>query len=134
MTFSIIGFDPKTGDLGVAVQSKFICAGLIVPWAKANTGAIATQAHANTTFGPNGLDLLQSGLSAPQVLDKLIAGDDEKMCEHRQLAVIDKKGEVAAFTGKECFYWAGHITGENFSCQGNILISGETIESMASAF
>ena len=134
MTFSIVAFDPKTGDLGVAVQSKCICAGLIVPWAKANIGAIATQANPNTTFGPNGLDLLQSGMNASKVLDKLISNDDVKMREHRQLAIIDKNGSVAAFTGKECFYWAGHLTGENYSCQGNILISGETVESMASAF
>jgi uncharacterized Ntn-hydrolase superfamily protein len=132
MTFSIVGFDPNNGDLGVAVQSKFICAGMVVPWAKADVGAIATQAHANTTFGPEGLRLLQSGLSTGEVLAKLISPDEMK--EHRQLAIIDKNGQSAAFTGKECFYWAGHIQGENFSCQGNILISEETVESMASVF
>ena len=132
MTFSIVAFDENTGDLGVAVQSKFICVGAIVPWANTGIGAIATQAMANVSYGPKGLDLLKSGLGAKVVLQKLIAADNEK--EHRQLAIIDAKGEVDAFTGKECFEWAGHIVGDAFSVQGNILISEETVESMARAY
>ena len=131
MTFSIVARD-DSGDLGVAVQSKFICVGALVPWAKAKVGAIATQAHANVSYGPTGLNLLESGLGAKEVLKKLIGDDNER--EVRQVAVIDFKGESACFTGKDCFEWAGHITGDNYSVQGNILISEETIESMAKAF
>lgn len=132
MTFSIVGYDPNTGDLGVAVQSKFICVGLVVPWAKAGVGAVATQAHANTTYGSNGLALLKSGLGVKEVVQKLTGPDD--MREHRQVGVIDINGEADAFTGKNCFYWAGHIVGDNFACQGNIMISQDTVESMAKAF
>ncbi|QEE15840.2 DUF1028 domain-containing protein [Promethearchaeum syntrophicum] len=132
MTFSIVAFDPKTGDLGVAVQSKFPCVGSVVPWAKANVGAIATQAFVNTTYGPMGLKLLEEGYSASEVLSKLLKDDDLR--EQRQVGIIDAKGNAVAFTGKECFYWAGQVVGENFSCQGNILVSDETVRSMAEAF
>jgi uncharacterized Ntn-hydrolase superfamily protein len=132
MTFSIVAFDPNTGDLGVAVQSKFISVGSIVPWSQAKVGAIATQAYANTSFGPRGLKLLNEGLSSQEVLDKLLSEDDSR--DHRQIAVIDALGEAAAHTGSECYYWAGHEVGTNFSCQGNILISEETVQSMSSAF
>ena len=132
MTFSIVAFDPKTGDLGVAVQSKFPCVGSIVPWAKSNVGAVATQANVNTTFGPRGLKLLEEGFSSSEVLSKLLEDDDLR--EQRQVGIIDAKGNAVAFTGKDCFYWAGHVVGENFSCQGNILVSDETVKSMAAAF
>lgn len=132
MTFSIIGYDPNTGDLGVAVQSKFMCIGIVTPFAKANVGAIATQSWINTTYGPRGIEMLETGMGAKEVLKKLVSTDE--MREYRQAAIIDSKGEVDAFTGKDCFYWAGHIIGDNFSCQGNILISEETVESMAKAF
>jgi len=132
MTFSIVAFDPKTGDLGVAVQSKFPCVGSIVPWAKSNVGAVATQANINTTFGPRGLKLLEEGFSSSEVLSKLLEDDDLR--EQRQVGIIDAKGNAVAFTGKDCFYWAGHVVGENFSCQGNILVSEETVKSMAEAF
>ncbi len=132
MTFSIVAFDPKTGDLGVAVQSKFPCVGSVVPWAKSNVGAIATQAFVNTTYGPRGLKLLEEGFSASEVLSKLLEDDDLR--EQRQVGIIDAKGNAVAFTGKECFYWAGQVVGANFSCQGNILVSDETVKSMASAF
>ena len=131
MTFSIVGYDPNTGDLGVAVQSKFMCIGIVTPFAKANVGAIATQSWINTTYGPRGLQMLEKGMSAKEVLKKLISADE--MREYRQAAIIDSKGEVDAFTGKDCFYWAGHIIGDNFSCQGNICYEG-TVESMAKAF
>ncbi len=132
MTFSIVARDPDTGDLGVAVQSKFIAVGALVPWAKANVGAIATQAWANVSFGPKGLKLLQQGLTAREVLKKLLADDDNP--EVRQVAVIDANGEVDCHTGSRCFEWAGHVIGDNYSIQGNILISEETVESMAKAF
>ncbi|MCP4762068.1 MAG: DUF1028 domain-containing protein, partial [archaeon] len=132
MTFSIIGFDPENGDFGVAVQSKFICVGSVVTWAEAGVGAIATQADANTSFGPRGLEYLKKGINSKEVLEKLLQKDDKR--EHRQLAIIDSNGNAAVHTGKECFYWAGHIVGKNFSCQGNILIGEDTIQDMASAF
>ncbi len=132
MTYSIVGYDPNTDDLGVAVQSKFMCVGAIVPWARANVGAVATQSWINTTYGPNGLSLLESGMVPAQVIQKLTMNDEQK--DDRQVGVINNKGEAAAFTGQACFEWAGHIIGENYSCQGNILISEETVQSMASAF
>lgn len=132
MTFSICGYDPVTGDLGVAVQSKFICVGMVVPFVQANVGAIATQAFCNTTFGPNGLKLLKQGYSSQDVIQKLLSSDPDK--NHRQLGVIDAQGNAAAFTGKECFYWAGHVVGENFCAQGNILTGGDTIHEMGKAF
>ena len=132
MTFSIVAYDPKTGDLGVAVQSKFISVGVIVPWAKINVGAIATQAMANTEYGYKGLELLEQGFTAQEVLNQLIENDPER--EHRQIGIVDGKGNAAAFTGSECFYWAGNIVGKHFTVQGNILVSEETIQEMAKAF
>jgi len=132
MTFSIVAYDPKSGDFGVAVQSKFICVGPVVPWAKANVGAVATQAFANTTFGSQGLELLGKGYNSAEVLTALLKDDELK--DQRQVAVIDKTGKAAAWTGKDCFYWAGHKIGKNYSCQGNILIDENTIEDMSKAF
>ncbi|MHA1611619.1 MAG: DUF1028 domain-containing protein [Promethearchaeota archaeon] len=132
MTFSICGFDPDTGDLGVAVQSKFLCVGMVVPFVKANVGAIATQAFCNTTFGPRGLELLASGLSSQEVVNRLLRDDPDR--DHRQLGVIDAKGVAASYTGKDCFYWAGNVVGENYSAQGNILVGPETVEVIAKAF
>lgn len=132
MTFSIVGYDPNNGDLGVAVQSKFPAVGSVVPWAEANVGAIATQAWANTSFGPRGLELLKSGLGAVDVLQKLISVDEMK--EVRQIAIIDSKGKAVCHTGVDCFEWAGHFCGDYFSCQGNILISEDTVTAMARTF
>jgi uncharacterized Ntn-hydrolase superfamily protein len=131
-TFSIVGFDAATGDLGVAVQSKFFAVGAVVPYAKTGVGAIATQAFANTTFGPRGLELLAKGLHARAVLDSLLAGDPQR--EQRQVGVVDARGNSSVHTGKECLVWAGHLSGENFTAQGNILVGKETVEAMASAF
>lgn len=131
-TFSIVAFDPSNGDLGVAVQSKFIAVGSVVPWAKAGVGAIATQAWCNVSFGPDGLRMLEEGLSAPETLQKLLQRDPRR--EVRQIAIIDVKGGVAAHTGKGCMSWAGHVTGSGFSCQGNILAGSEVVESMARAY
>ncbi|MBN2155865.1 MAG: DUF1028 domain-containing protein [Candidatus Lokiarchaeota archaeon] len=132
MTFSIVAYNPKNGDFGIAVQSKFICVGSIVPWAKANIGAVATQAMANTTFGPRGLELLGKGYTSEEVIVELLK--DDQLKDQRQVAVIDKTGKAAAWTGKDCFYWAGHKIGKNYSCQGNILVSEDTINEMAKAF
>lgn len=132
MTFSIVAWDPETGDLGVAVQSKFLAVGPIVPWAKANVGAIATQSFANTSFGYKGLELLEQGLTAAQVLDKLLENDPEK--ESRQIGIVDNHGNAVSFTGKECFAWAGHLVKKHFAVQGNILISQETINAIATAY
>jgi uncharacterized Ntn-hydrolase superfamily protein len=131
-TFSIVGFDPDSGDLGIAVQSKFLAVGSVVPWAKAGIGAVATQSLANTSYGPEGLKLLAEGLSAEEALEKLISSDKEK--DLRQVGIVDAKGRSASFTGEKCFDWAGHICGENYACQGNILVSKETVEAMARTF
>ena len=132
MTFSIVAYDPKNREWGVAVQSKFVAVGSIVPFAKANVGAIATQALANTSYGPKGLQLLQSGLTASEVLEQVLTGDD--LMEERQVGIVDMKGKVASFTGKNCFEWAGHIVGKNFACQGNILASEKVVQGMADAY
>lgn len=132
MTFSIVAYDPRTGDLGVAVASKFLAAGSIVPHARANVGAIATQSYANEYFGPKGLELLEKGLEPKDVIIKLLSEDPDR--EKRQLAVVDSKGRAAAFTGKECIEWKGHEARENFSVQGNILAGPQVIDEMAKAF
>ncbi|NLJ81390.1 MAG: DUF1028 domain-containing protein [Firmicutes bacterium] len=131
-TFSIVGYDPEAEEWGIAVQSKFLAVGSVVPWAQAGVGAIATQSYANTTFGPNGLRLLSQGKSAQETLDLLLAEDPGR--EKRQVGIVDFQGRAANFTGKECFDWAGGVTGENFTAQGNILVSKETVDAMADVF
>ncbi|MCL2492382.1 MAG: DUF1028 domain-containing protein [Coriobacteriia bacterium] len=131
-TFSIVGRDPDTGEIGVAVQSKFPCVGNAVPWVRASSGAVATQAWANTSFGLRGLELLDQGLSPDEVKEVLISEDEGFM--HRQFGIVDTQGRSATFTGDECMYWAGGISGENFACQGNILVGEDTVKAMADAF
>jgi len=131
-TFSIVGFDSETKDLGVAVASKFIAVGALVPWAEANVGAIATQALANISYGPRGLELLRRGYSAKKVLQTLISDDPQR--EERQVGIVDSEGEAAAYTGSKCYPYAGHIIGENYTVQGNILTGPEVLEEMAKAF
>jgi len=131
-TFSIVGYDPDNGDLGVAVQSKFFAVGAAVPWAEAGVGAIATQSRANTRYGPNGLKLLKSGLSAEQTLARLIADDPGRAT--RQVGIVDAKGNSAHYTGDECNEWAGAVSGENYTAQGNILAGEEVVTAMAKAF
>jgi uncharacterized Ntn-hydrolase superfamily protein len=131
-TFSIVGYDPANGDLGVAVQSKFLAVGTVVPWAKAGVGAIATQARANTTFGPRGLEMLAKGVAPMEVTRRLTIPDAER--EVRQLGVVDARGRSGAFTGKECQDWAGDETGPNFSVQGNILAGPEVVRAISRAF
>jgi uncharacterized Ntn-hydrolase superfamily protein len=131
-TFSIVARDPANGDLGVIVQSKFPTVGSVVPWAKAEAGAIATQAWANVGYGPRGLNLLEEGKSASETL-KILLQEDERR-EHRQIGIVDTKGQVVSHTGKECMDWAGHIVGDGFACQGHILAREAVVVDMASAF
>jgi uncharacterized Ntn-hydrolase superfamily protein len=131
-TFSIVGFDPESGELGIAVASKFLAVGAVVPWAKAGVGAVATQAFANTTYGPEGLELLGTGLGAHDALDRLVAADSDK--ERRQVGMVDAKGASATFTGKECIAWAGGRAGKYYACQGNILVGEGTVNAMAQTF
>lgn len=131
-TFSIVARDPATDELGVAVQSRAFRAGAIVSYAKAGVGAIATQAAANQSYGPRGLELLELGLSPDEVVEHLTGSDPGR--DRRQLAVIDARGRVRAFTGSGTSAWAGHIEGENFSAQGNILAGEAVVRAMAEAF
>jgi uncharacterized Ntn-hydrolase superfamily protein len=131
-TFSIVAHDPETGSWGVAVQSKFIAVGSVVPWAEVGVGAIATQAMANVAYGPVGLRLLRAGTSAAEVVRTLTEADADR--EERQLGVVDARGEAAAFTGKKCMEWAGHEVGNGFTCQGNILFGPAVVRAMARAY
>jgi uncharacterized Ntn-hydrolase superfamily protein len=131
-TFSIVAFDPARQEWGVAVASKFLAAGAVVPWARAGAGAVATQSYANTRFGPEGLDRMAEGLSAEETLAHLLAADPER--EKRQVGLVDRAGRAAAFTGAECLPWAGHRIGEGFCCQGNLLVDARTLEAMAETF
>lgn len=133
-TFSIVAYDPATGDCGVTVASKYFSVGAVVPWAEAGTGCIATQANVNVGYGPRGLELLRQGLTAQQVVDKLLSGDTFPGKDGRQLAVIDKQGNVAAFTGPNAPNWAGGRQGKTWSAQGNILVGPRVPEAMGRAF
>jgi uncharacterized Ntn-hydrolase superfamily protein len=131
VTFSIVARDPETGDLGGAVQSRFLGVGALVLHGRAGVGMVATQAWANVAYGPRGLALLEVGAAARQALEVLVGADDQP--GQRQAAIVDGAGRVAAHTGGDCPDWAGHHTGDGFSCQGNILVSGATVEAMAAA-
>lgn len=131
MTFSIVAWDQEEREWGVAVASKFLAAGSVVSWARAGVGAIATQAYANVTYGPRGLDLL-AAKTADEVVAELTGSDPEST--QRQLGVVDRNGRAAAFTGAECFDWAGSEIGDGYTCQGNILTGPEVVENMAAAF
>ncbi len=132
VTFSIVARDPATGDLGVAVQSKFLSVGSVVPWARAGVGAIATQSYANVRFGPDGLALLEGGASAEQTLAALV--DADEMRQQRQAGVVDAQGRAATFTGRSCFAWAGGRTGPDFAAQGNILAGAGVVDGLADTF
>ncbi len=153
-TFSIVGYDPETGDLGVAVQSKFPNVRPIVPWAKANVGAVATQSFAELDYGIKGLKLMENGATAEQALRIVLQNDEGR--QQRQVGIVDAHGNAATWTGKECFQWAGArvgqedgppaevgpedggigrvVTGRYYAAQGNILVSEETVRAMAEAF
>ena len=131
-TFSIVAYDPQAKEWGIAVQSKFLAVGAVVPWAQAGVGAVATQSYANLSFGPDGLALMGDGLSAQEALDRLIAADEGR--DRRQVGVVDAQGRPATFTGEGCHDWAGGLTGSHYAAQGNILVSAETVQAMARTF
>ena len=124
-TFSIVAYDSATGDMGVAVQSHWFSVGTIVTWGEAGVGVIATQSFVNPAFGPDGLKLLKHGLSPKEVVDKLISEDDGR--DFRQLAVLDSKGRVAAYTGKKCIESAGDVQGKDFSAQANMMLNDKCL-------
>ncbi|GBF09028.1 conserved hypothetical protein [Aeropyrum pernix] len=132
MTFSIVAVNPETGEVGVAVASKFIAAGSIVPWVQLGVGAVATQSWANVKFGPALLRLLELGYTPRRAVEMVLTGDSRR--EMRQIGVVSAGGEAYAFTGRECIEYAGHIVGDGFAVQGNILTGPEVIESMAKAY
>lgn len=131
-TFSIVACDLKERVWGVTVASKFPAVGAIVPWAQSNAGAIATQAYADVSFGPRGLALMSSGLSAKETLTRLLMADPER--EQRQVGLVDAQGSAVSFTGTACFEWAGSRTGSGYAIQGNILAGEQVISEMESAF
>jgi uncharacterized Ntn-hydrolase superfamily protein len=131
-TFSIVARDPATGELGVAVQSHWFSVGSIVTWAEAGVGAVATQSFVDPSYGKNGLDLMRGGKSAPVALKELLAKDEGR--EVRQVAMIDAQGRVDAWTGKNDIQAAGHIVGQNFSVQANLMLNDKVWPAMARAF
>jgi uncharacterized Ntn-hydrolase superfamily protein len=131
-TYSIVACDLDAGQWGVAVQSKFLAVGSVVPWAEPRVGAIATQSYANPRYGPDGLALLREGRSAGEVVELLTAADDGRA--ERQVGVVDAQGRAATFTGKACHDWAGGRTGNGYAAQGNILVSQETVDALAATF
>lgn len=130
-TFSIVAYDSDRREWGVAVQSKFLAAAAVVSWAQAGAGAVATQAHANLTYGPQGLEMMEKGLPAEDTIEALISTDEHSPM--RQVGLVDREGRAAAYTGADCIEWAGHVVGVGFTCQGNILVRG-TVEAMARRF
>lgn len=132
MTFSIVGFDPVEKEWGVAVQSKFLGVGAVVPFAKAGVGAVATQSFANTSYGPKALELMEQGISAQEVMEMITKDDPQKGL--RQVGIIDASGRSATFTGKSCYDWAGGMTGPHFAAQGNILVDEKTVQTMGEIF
>src|SRR5690349_14958047 len=131
-TYSIVARDPQTGELGCAVQSHYFSVGPVVPWAEAGVGAVATQSLVLVDYGPKGLDLMRQGQTAQQALDALIAADTSS--DVRQVAMVDAKGNVAAHTGKKCIPEAGHKTGNQYSCQANLMENASVWPAMSAAF
>ena len=131
-TYSIVARDPETGEMGVAVQSHWFSVGSIVAWGEAGVGVVATQSFVNPSFGPRGLELMKNGMSAEEALDLLIASDEGR--EFRQLAILDASGNVKAFTGNKCIEGAGHIAGDNYSVQANLMLNDLVPKAMAEAF
>jgi len=131
-TYSIVACDLEAKQWGVAVQSKFLAVGSVVPWAEPEVGAIATQAYANPRYGPDGLALLRDGLGATEVVERLTARDEGR--DERQLGVVGAHGDGASWTGPDCNDWAGHHTGPCYAAQGNILVGEETVAALARTF
>jgi uncharacterized Ntn-hydrolase superfamily protein len=132
VTYSLVAADVEAREWGVAVQSKFLAVGSVVSWAAPEVGAVATQAHANVSYGPRGLELLREGLSPEEVVERVTGADEGR--EHRQLGVVAGDGQAATFTGGSCLDWAGGVTGEGYAAQGNILVSEETVTALARTF
>lgn len=131
-TYSIVAFDPETGSMGIAVQSHWFLVGPVVCWGEAGVGVVATQSLVNITFGERGLELLKKGMSPQEAVDRLIASDEGR--SHRQLAILDAKGNVATYTGEDCIEYAGHITGDNYSVQANLMGSPTVWPAMQKAY
>jgi uncharacterized Ntn-hydrolase superfamily protein len=133
-TFSIVAVDPQNGDLGIAVASRYFSVGSVVPWAMAGVGAVATQANVNVGYGQEAIDLLHQGMTAQEALKKLMADDKFEGRDGRQVAIVDAKGNVAAYTGPNAKKWAGDRQGKTWSAQGNILVGPQVPEAMGKAF
>lgn len=131
-TFSLVACDLECAQWGVAVASKFLAVGSVVPWAEPEVGAVATQSYANPRYGPDGLALLRQGLAAEEVVRRLTEADDGR--DRRQLGVVDSSGGAATFSGPGCHEWAGGRTGPGYAAQGNLLVSGETVDALAETF
>jgi uncharacterized Ntn-hydrolase superfamily protein len=131
-TFSIVARDPANGDLGVAVQSKFLAVGSVVPFARDGVGAVATQSYANVAYGPEGLRLMAAGWNAQEALNHLLTMDLD--VTQRQVLLVDAAGGAAGHTGEKCHDWAGHIVGDGYACGGNILVGEATVQAMAKTF
>jgi len=131
-TYSIVARDSATGQMGVAVQSHYFSVGPVVPWAEAGVGAVATQSLVLIDYGPNGLALMKQGLSAQQALDSLLKADEHN--EGRQVAMVDAKGNVATYTGKNAIPFCGHKSGAQYSCQANLMASDKVWPAMAEAY
>jgi uncharacterized Ntn-hydrolase superfamily protein len=131
-TYSIVAYDPPSKQWGVAVASKYLAVGSVVPWAKAGVGAVATQSYVNVSLGPKGLELMAKGKSAKEALKEAL--DADKGRDLRQVGMIDAKGRPATFTGKGCLAWAGGKTGKHYAVQGNILAGEKVVDAMAKAF
>lgn len=131
-TFSIVAADPETGEVGVAVASKFFAVGAVVPWAKAGVGAVATQAMANVGYGPRGLDLMEKGVSADEAVKVMTRADSDR--ELRQMGIVSAAGDSATYTGEKCVAWAGGRSGRGYAVQGNIIAGEDVVIAMEKAF
>src|SRR5207249_4391225 len=131
-TFSIVGFDPKTKDLGVAVESRFVAVGAVVPFAQAGVGAVATQSYANTTFGPKALGMMKQRVAPKDVLQRLVKADKE--AARRQVGIVDARGRPASYTGSECFPPPGHPVGQHYPSQGDRLAGADVVTGTAHGF
>src|SRR5260221_9656916 len=133
VTYSIVAFDPATGDLAIGVASRFLAVGAVVPYARAGVGAVATQAFANTRWGPRGLELLAAGSEPDAAIAQLQAEDVAPPdVSRRQVGIVDARGRAASFSGADCTEWAGGRTGQHYACQGNILSGPEVVAALGS--
>jgi uncharacterized Ntn-hydrolase superfamily protein len=131
-TFSIVAYDPNRKEWGVAVASKYLAVGSVVPWAKAGVGAVATQSFVNATYGSKGLELLAQGKTATEAIKVLTEADTGR--ELRQVGMVDSLGNAATYTGKNCVDWAGGKSGKHYTCQGNLLTGADVVTAMAKTY